>query len=74
MFWKKASNQLADWAKIIEKIEKGEKKIARNREIREALETKVSVCARVRACVCVCVWACACASVSMCPLSGCAFA
>ena len=43
VFWKKASSQLADWVKIIEKIEKGEKKIARNREIREALETKVRV-------------------------------
>ena len=34
--------ELPNWPKVIDGIEKGEKKIARSREIREALEKKVS--------------------------------
>ena len=40
-FWQKGPTALADWAKIVEKIEKGEKRIARSKEIREALRKKV---------------------------------
>uniref|UniRef100_A0A7S2WPA6 Uncharacterized protein n=2 Tax=Rhizochromulina marina TaxID=1034831 RepID=A0A7S2WPA6_9STRA len=42
VFWKKGEKCLADWAKVVEKIERGEKKIARHQEIRDALESKVS--------------------------------
>jgi len=34
--------ELSNWQKAIDGIEKGEKKIARSREIREALEKKVA--------------------------------
>ena len=41
-FEKKAAASLTDWAKIIEKVEKGEKKIQRQAEIKDALNQKVS--------------------------------
>lgn len=34
--------ELPNWQKVIDLIEKGEKKIVRSKEIREALEKKVS--------------------------------
>lgn len=42
IFWKKGEKHLADWSKVMEKVERGEKKITRHREIREALEAKVA--------------------------------
>jgi len=41
VFWKKGDKQLAEWQKVKDKIEKGEKKIARHSEIRAALDKKV---------------------------------
>lgn len=41
VFWQKGEGALPDWARIVDKIEKGEKRIARSREIREALRKKV---------------------------------
>jgi hypothetical protein len=40
-FLQKAETSLTEWAKIVEKIEKGEKKIQRQMEIKEALNQKV---------------------------------
>lgn len=40
-FEKNAETNLAEWAKIVEKIEKGERKIKRQAEIKNALDQKV---------------------------------
>src|SRR3546814_2800843 len=39
-FWER-HEELQDWQKIVERVEKGEKRIQRTQEIREALEKKV---------------------------------
>ena len=40
-FWAKGPAALGDWAKVLEKIERGEKKLARQTEISEALSKKI---------------------------------
>jgi hypothetical protein len=42
VFWEKYQTTLADWTKVIDRIEKGERKIQRNNEIVHALKTKLS--------------------------------
>lgn len=41
VFWKRC-RELTDYAKIMEKIEKGEKRIFRSKQIRTAIDKKVS--------------------------------
>ena len=41
MFWAR-HKELADWERVIDKIEKGEKRLQRSKEIREALAEKIA--------------------------------
>jgi len=41
VFWAR-HKELADWERIIDKIEKGEKRLQRSKEIREALAEKIA--------------------------------
>jgi len=40
-FWKKY-REIADWERLVDKVEKGEKRLLRSREIRDALAAKVA--------------------------------
>jgi len=40
-FWKKY-REIADWERLVDKVEKGEKRLLRSREIRDALSAKVA--------------------------------
>ena len=44
VFWAR-HKELADWERVIDKIEKGEKRPQRSKEIREALAEKIARCA-----------------------------
>ena len=41
VFWER-HKELADWERVIDKIEKGEKRLQRSKEIREALAEKIA--------------------------------
>ena len=41
VFWQR-HKELADWERVIDKIEKGEKRLQRSKEIREALAGKIA--------------------------------
>ena len=43
VFWER-HKELADWERVIDKIEKGEKRLQRSKEIREALAEKIARC------------------------------
>ena len=43
VFWAR-HKELADWERVIDKIEKGEKRLQRSKEIREALAEKIARC------------------------------
>ena len=43
IFWER-HKELADWERVIDKIEKGEKRLQRSKEIREALAEKIARC------------------------------
>ena len=43
VFWAQ-HKELADWERVIDKIEKGEKRLQRSKEIREALAEKIARC------------------------------
>ena len=47
VFWAR-HKELADWERVIDKIEKGEKRLQRSKEIREALAEKIARCAPAR--------------------------